>query len=183
MNKNVKGSLAAAAAAVLLLGGAGSLAFWNDSQTVTGTTVNAGELKLDASSCGTAGWTVSNSVEKVSNVAFDPATEKVVPGDVLTKTCNVQVTAVGKNLRAVLAATPPTATGSTMATADYQLSSTFTRDGQPLTSVKSTDVNKTIVATITLGFPIKAGVPADNASQLKNVVLSAVTVTATQATA
>ena len=70
MNKNVKGSLAAAAAAVLLLGGAGSLAFWNDSQTVAGTTINAGELKLDAASCSAAGWTVSNSVEGVSSVGI-----------------------------------------------------------------------------------------------------------------
>ncbi|WP_340540093.1 alternate-type signal peptide domain-containing protein [Nocardioides sp. GXZ039] len=182
MNKNAKGGLAAAAAAVLLLGGAGSLAYWNDAQTISGGTIGAGQLKLDAAACNTAGWTVSNAVEGVTNVAFNPATEKVVPGDVLTKTCNVAITAVGKNLRANLSVTPPTTgAGTTMATDSFNLSGTFTRAGQPVSVVRSTDADKTIVATITLAFPIKTTV--DNTSQLKDVNLSAITVTATQATA
>lgn len=48
MNKFVKGSIAAAAGIVLLLGGVGSLAYWNDSADLDGVAVNAGQLELTA---------------------------------------------------------------------------------------------------------------------------------------
>jgi alternate signal-mediated exported protein len=180
MNKTIKGAFAASTAAVLLMGGAGSLAYWSDSDTTAGATITAGELDIDAASCNTAGWTVSNTVEKVSNVAFVPGTDAVVPGDVLTKTCTVAIRAVGKDLRASLAVTPPTATG-TMASDSYTLTSSFTRGTESMSVIKPADANKTINAVITVAFPIKTTV--DNASMLKNVNLSAITVTATQAVA
>ena len=52
MNKLVKGSIAAAAGISLLMGGAGSLALWNDSVTVNAGTVSSGTLDV---STGTAG--------------------------------------------------------------------------------------------------------------------------------
>jgi len=55
MNKTIKGSLAAGAAAVLLLGGAGSLAYWTDAADIDGGTITAGTLTLDAGTCGD--WT------------------------------------------------------------------------------------------------------------------------------
>jgi alternate signal-mediated exported protein len=179
MNKTIKGAFAASTAAVLLMGGAGSLAYWSDAETVGGSTITAGNLDLDATACNTAGWVVNNTIEKVVDQPF-AATDKVVPGDVLTKTCTITVTAVGKNLRATLGATPPVATGSTMPADSFTLTSSFTRNNQPLTSVTSADVNKDIKAVITVAFPIKNVV--DNNSKLTNVTLSAVTVTATQAT-
>ncbi|WP_309068410.1 alternate-type signal peptide domain-containing protein [Microbacterium sp.] len=48
MNKFAKGSIAAAAGIVLLLGGVGSLAYWNDSADLDGVAVNAGQLELTA---------------------------------------------------------------------------------------------------------------------------------------
>ncbi len=180
MNKTVKGAFAATAAVALLAGGAGTLAYWNDSDTVTGSSFTAGQLDIDAANCNTAGWTVTNTLEGVNNVAFVPGTDKVVPGDVLKKTCTVAITAVGKNLRASLGVTPPTATGSTMAADSYTLTSSFTRGTQSMTVITDDDTNKTIDAVITLSFPIKTVV--DNTSQLKKVDLSLITVTATQAT-
>ena len=56
MNKTVKGAFAAGTAAFLLVGGAGSLAYWNDTANVAGSTINSGTLTLDSSSCGTAAW-------------------------------------------------------------------------------------------------------------------------------
>ena len=62
MNKSTKGALAASSAAVLLLGGAGSLAFWSDSQDVGSANITSGELDLSAPDCaddllaGTHGW-------------------------------------------------------------------------------------------------------------------------------
>ncbi len=40
MKKSTKGALAAAAAGSLLLGGAGSLAYWTDAESITGTSIN-----------------------------------------------------------------------------------------------------------------------------------------------
>ena len=41
MNRTTKGAIAAGAAAVLLLGGAGSLAYWSDCQDAAGGTINS----------------------------------------------------------------------------------------------------------------------------------------------
>lgn len=180
MHTTTKGALAAGTAAVLLLGGAGSLAYWNATGTVGAGTITAGDLQLDASSCTTAGWTVSNTIEGVSNQPFTIASEKVVPGDVLKKTCTVVITAVGKDLRANLDVTNGTATGSSMSTNDYTVGSAFTLNGNPLTSITSANTGQSINATITVSFPIRGVV--DNASKTKSVVLTDYTVTATQAT-
>ncbi|MFQ6484496.1 alternate-type signal peptide domain-containing protein [Brachybacterium epidermidis] len=48
MNKFAKGSLAAGAGLVLLLGGAGTLAYWNTDIELTGGGVSAGTLELTA---------------------------------------------------------------------------------------------------------------------------------------
>ena len=53
MNKASKGALAALAAGVLLLGGAGSLAFWTDTAEVAGGAINSGELSLTDTTPGT----------------------------------------------------------------------------------------------------------------------------------
>lgn len=46
MHNNIKAALAATAATVLLLGGAGTLASWNDSETIGGGAIKSGELSL-----------------------------------------------------------------------------------------------------------------------------------------
>lgn len=55
MNKFVKGSIAAAAGVVLLLGGAGSLAYWNSEASLEGGSVSTGHLKLTEAE-KPAGW-------------------------------------------------------------------------------------------------------------------------------
>ena len=52
MKKSTKGAVAAGAAAVLLLGGAGTLAFWNADGTAEGGTLTAGTLELTDLTCG-----------------------------------------------------------------------------------------------------------------------------------
>ncbi len=101
MKKSSKGAVAAAAAGVLLLGGAGSLAFWSATDTVNGVSVAAGELKLSAATC--TGWKFDGS-EVTANKAYVPATDKIVPGDVLTQSCDYTITAKGEHLRATLLA-------------------------------------------------------------------------------
>ena len=58
MKKATKGALAVTAAGALLLGGAGTLAYWNDVQGVTGGTISSGHLKLTPGTCD--GWKLNN---------------------------------------------------------------------------------------------------------------------------
>ena len=79
MNKTTKGSLAAGAAAVLLLGGAGSLAYWTDAASIDGGSITSGTLTLDAGTC--AGWTYSDGAAGAGKTV-----ELFVPGDLVTNT-------------------------------------------------------------------------------------------------
>lgn len=90
MNKFAKGSLAAGAGLVLLLGGAGTLAYWNDSAELTGGTINAGTLDLTATE---GAWTQSGSAIE------DIAQWQMVPGDELTYTADLGLLAQGDNIQ------------------------------------------------------------------------------------
>ncbi|MGW0040233.1 alternate-type signal peptide domain-containing protein [Rhodococcus sp. NPDC003348] len=125
MNKQTKGAIAAGAAALLLAGGAGTMAAWNSSQTVGGGAVNSGTLSL---SQGTpAGWTDASG-------AIDIATFKAVPGDVVTYNANFLVGAKGKNLQATLKADASTITGDADLKAALSPTVTATVDGVELPS-------------------------------------------------
>jgi len=87
MNKLLKGSIAGAAGIALLLGGAGTLALWNDSADFTGQNINTGELNLI--STGDGDWT-------------DPEITLWVPEDSNTYTETFTVNAAGDNLEAEL---------------------------------------------------------------------------------
>ncbi len=183
MNKTTKGTLAAVAAAALLLGGGGTLAYWQATEDVPGGTITAGALTLDAADCDTAGWTVTNAVEGVTDAAFDIATQDVVPGDVLTKDCSVTVGAEGTNLRAALAVTAATVgdAAPAMDPSDYSVAGTFLLDGAALSEITDANDGDTIDATIVVTVPI--GTEVDNSSQGTVIDLEAFTVTATQVTA
>src|SRR4051794_282011 len=117
MNKSTKGALATSAAAVLLLGGAGTLAYWNDSATVPGGTVQSGQLELGAPVCG-AGWTLDGGT------AF--TTQLLVPGDTLTKVCTVDLVATGEHLGADLVVDTPSWGASNPLIAQLAAAATFT---------------------------------------------------------
>jgi len=91
MNKSTKGALAAGAAAVLLLGGAGTLAFWNDSAEVDGGTLTAGTLTLSDVTCD-ATWTEG----------ADTDVQLLVPGDTVTKECTGTITMTGDHISATV---------------------------------------------------------------------------------
>lgn len=82
MNKLVKGSLAAAAGITLLMGGAGSLALWNDSSTAAAGSVATGELNIVSNADGA--WTNELALW--------------VPGDEETYTESFDIEAAGDNL-------------------------------------------------------------------------------------
>lgn len=110
MKKSTKGAFAAGTAAVLLMGGAGTMAFWTADAEVGGVAVTAGELKIVEDDCDTAVWTF-DAQEDVPGKTYVPATDLIVPGDILTKTCSFEVQATGEHLRAELAVTNPALSG------------------------------------------------------------------------
>jgi alternate signal-mediated exported protein len=91
MKKSTKGALAAGSAAVLLMGGAGTLAFWTDTVTVDGTDIQSGHLSLDLGSCD--GWTLDGG---------DAYTDQLlVPGDTLTQDCTYTLDIAGEHFTEV----------------------------------------------------------------------------------
>jgi alternate signal-mediated exported protein len=102
MNKLVKGAIAGAVGVALLLGGAGTFALWNSSIGVASGTISTGTLSFGTSTGAT--WT-DNSPGALTTT-FNPATQKIVPGDVVALSQNITVNATGKNLVAQLAYQP-----------------------------------------------------------------------------
>ena len=63
MKKSTKGAVAVAAAAVLLTGGAGTLAYWSDSVDLPGGSISSGSLSLGTPDCG-SGWTLDGGAAR-----------------------------------------------------------------------------------------------------------------------
>lgn len=189
MNKLAKGAIAGAAGIVLLLGGAGTFAFWNSSAGVSGGTVVAGNLQVVND--GTAGvW------EDQTGATIDIANYRIVPGDVLTYTDDLTVTAVGDHLQATLALGPNSVTPSDGGTSgpDYDLAQalqktavldasgagiTGTSPGPYTVAPGTTPVVRTVTVTVTLTFP-QGTAGQYNSTKLGSVDLSNMDVTLTQ---
>lgn len=99
MNKLLKGSVAGAAGVALLLGGAGSFALWNSTESVNVGSVASGTLSI--AQAGTPTW-MDISADKTASAISDISTFKVAPGDTIELTQVVKVDARGNNLRATL---------------------------------------------------------------------------------
>lgn len=83
MRTSVKAALAGVAGAGLLLGGAGSLAFWNDTESQPGGTIQAGALNLTDADCGD-GWVITDTTTKLD---LFQAAYRIIPGTSVTRTC------------------------------------------------------------------------------------------------
>lgn len=172
MKKTTKGALAAGGAATLLLGGAGTLAYWTETVTVPGSTIESGHLAITGDTCATAGWTLDGGS------AVDSST-RIVPGDVLTKECEFVIDGEGDHLDDVtLDITSVSWSGSNaLTTALGTPSATFSDSNGPLTSPATVAVGETISAVITVTFPTT--VTGSTAEDLQ-ASLNTITVTATQ---
>lgn len=97
MNKMVKGAIATGVGVILLAGGGGTLATWNQANTASMGSVVAGDLNLAA---GAGVWTnaAGTAIPKIADY-------KVVPGDTLTYTQPLTVTLTGNLMTAKLAVT------------------------------------------------------------------------------
>ena len=127
MHKTTKASIATATGIVLLLGGAGSLAYWTDTaNTGSGSqTISAGTLTITPANSGawTKGLYDNANVQKVAPAAVaDITTVKIVPGNKLVYTQVFNVLATGNDLYFTVTPT----NGSLSATAlGARLTSTF----------------------------------------------------------
>jgi len=183
VNKFVKGSIAAAAATVLLLGGAGSLAYWNDTAGLHSTDkINAGKLELVAAD---GNWA--------------PEIVKWVPGDASTYATTLTLTADGDHIAGDLAFDEASIIGSITAAgsadpatirdqfeftfdldpaeADLPAGATLSPNGANTFSFDGAGTY-TIPVEVTVAFLFDEG--DQNDSMLATLDLSAITFTATQ---
>lgn len=165
MNKLIKGSVAAAAGIALLMGGAGSLALWNDSATVNAGTVSSGTLAITGSTGG----------------AWSPTIAKIVPGDTVTYTKQLTVSATGDNLKATvtsnIASITNNITGSTATSTFVVKTSPGGVVVTPTAGVYTLNGTYTVDVTVTVAFSASTtGLTGQNAS----VNLSTLAVTVTQ---
>lgn len=157
MNKSLKGALAAGAAALLLLGGAGSYALWQDSENVQAGTIATGDLDI-APASPAAGWTDHSADVKAANGGNPKnilaiADYRLVPGDELHYDANFTVVANGTNMKAKLT--------SNLASAVYNSATGLTATNAPITTVVK--INNVVVpdGTITsaaAGQPVSVAV-------------------------
>lgn len=200
MRTSLKAALAGVAGVGLLLGGAGSLAFWDDEETVDGGTIKAGTLNLRDPDCG-VGWTLGGAAV----TPLDSTTYRIVPGTTLIKTCDFQLSVVGDvNAKMTVddqAVDKSTLGGELDVTTEYELRNqslpvvpAVTIDESTPWSFTEADTGKTLRATITVTLPwdgdaVADGDQVDNTSNslvgdADNVALAAaledLTVTVTQ---
>jgi alternate signal-mediated exported protein len=149
MNRFAKGAIAGAAGILLLLSGAGTFALWNGSASAAAGSVKSGTMTIAADPvAGT--WSVthgSGSATPITNIA----NFRAVPGDVLTFTQKVDVTATGDNLSAVLSVD------------SASIKSDGTAAGDALVTALTNGM------TVTVGTPLPTGVTVGTAANTYNV--------------
>ena len=142
----IKGSAAIALGAALLLGGGGTLANWNAAATQTPGTIVAGDLNVVN---GVGAWTDRNG---------DPvtiSTYKVVPGDKLTFTQDLNVTLAGNKMAAEIATSGISATNG-FTPANVTVSAPVLTVGGSAVSNPLTPTGATQAVKATITFEFKA---------------------------
>ncbi|MDJ0335657.1 alternate-type signal peptide domain-containing protein [Salinibacterium sp. G-O1] len=210
MNKLIKGAVATAAGVALLMGGAGTFAYWNDSVGITGGTITAGNLKVaaPATAPSTDGWTVQKNGTGTATTVSTISSFVASPGDKFTLTKTVNVTATGNNLTATLALGAGSITAATTGAADVALAAYLTKtatiaaSGTGIAAIGSTGTysitpgtagitNSPVTVTVTITYPKDAAtvttagpnstaVLNEKASMLGSVNLAGLTVTVDQ---
>ena len=163
MQRLTKAAMATGAAAALLLGGAGTMAYWTGSATSSAppATLESGEFTATGDACD-ANWTYVPPAG--SNATPQPVNNGIVPGDVVQTNCKFSVTGVGDHVAlAGATVTNPVWTSSTDALPEAlgtaQITSITVGNGSPqtptngvigpqnLVSGAATDVTVTIQVT------------------------------------
>ncbi len=197
MNKLTKAAIAVAAGVILLMGGAGSLAYWSDSALSgpTGQTISAGNLAITAVNAGS--WTKAFSgttTFTAGNPVADITAVRIVPGNRLVYTQTFNVSATGDDLFFTVGNTANSVSGVGGANAALAglltTNSSFTvtgpaggnvvASGSPNTYKVNTSAGPSVfTVTWTLTLPFNAGV-VDNSTKTGVVSLLQGAVTLTQ---
>jgi alternate signal-mediated exported protein len=177
MKKSTKGALAAGAAAFLLLGGAGTLAYWTDDAQVDGGTVDSGSIDLINVECATD-WTYDDDTTTLLTTVTS-----IVPGDTIVKQCTADLVLVGDHI------------GATVDISDASLTSLGGLQDELTVAAALTDPaggsvagagTHAVTIDLTVDFPYgTVSVPdpttgADNDSQIDTATLDAITLVAVQ---
>lgn len=189
MNKFLVSAIAGAAGLTLLLGGAGTFALWNSTASLSGGTIVAGNLLVTDSA-------PTNGVWKNGATVISLSSYRIVPGDTLTYTKTIDITATGDNLIATLAIADatiaPTSTGNK---ADDRLAAYINKNAQlAITGAGITGTSptftitpaatgvsaRTATVTVTLVFPKNTTAGFENDAKLGSVNLGALAVTLLQ---
>lgn len=172
MNRLTKAAIAAGGAAVLLLGGATTLAYWTADGTATGTDVTAGTLTMSDGECGA--WALDGG---------GAVSAGIVPGDTVTSTCAMTVGGTGDHLAlGDITVSSPTWETENALTGALELSiSSATLAGQeltlPLAEPVAVSASDELLVTLEATFDETAG----NETQTLTAALQDVTVQVTQA--
>jgi len=209
MNKLVKGSIAGAAGIILLMGGAGSLAYWNDSATagpaLGSNSITAGTLSVTAVNAGA--WTkgfynASNVLVGSVGAVANLSTVRIVPGNRLVYTQQFNIVGTGDDLYFTIGSTAgavnpasvnPAPTAAADAALAAQVTNTFSVSSVtggtviPATSANTFRVSSnngtasTVTVTWTINFPF--GATAVNTAKTGAISLSQGAITLTQVAA
>lgn len=171
MERLTKAALATAGAATLLVGGAGTLAFWTAEGSATGTPVTSGTLTMTDGAC--AEWVLDEG---------GAVAEGIVPGDTITTDCTMEIGGTGDHLGlGDIAVTGPTWSDTNALTEALEVAvDGATLDGTELTLPLEEPVAlagpSELVVTVAATFPEDAG----NDTQGLTAALADVTVQVTQ---
>jgi alternate signal-mediated exported protein len=149
LKKMTKGAIVTAAGVMLLIGGGGTLAVWNVEQNAQAGTVASGDLNLVAE----AGvWTVAGVNGPVT--IPDINEYRIVPGDTLTYTQNVDITLDGDNISATLSIENAGGVNTDFDNGTFTTSAVaLTKDGEPVENPLSANDDVTdAVASVTFDF-------------------------------
>lgn len=168
MNKLVKGSIAGAAGIILLMGGAGSLAYWNDSAAAGpagGTSITAGTLTVTAANAGS--WTkgfynAAGTVVTAQSAVGTLSSVRIVPGNRLIYTQNFNIVATGDDLYFTIGSTAGSVSGATAGAADVALAAQVNASGTTGFAVSAVSGGTVVPATTPGTYKVSsnAGTPS-----------------------
>lgn len=171
MNKTTKGAIAGAAGIVLLLGGAGTFALWNDSASVAGGDITSGTLSMTPD--GAPVWEDVSADVAGNPSVIDPGAFLIVPGDTITMTQDVTIDASGDNLLAEFDYTYAEGTLPTGFSTDVEV------EVNGVVTANPADVSDGDVVTVVLTLEFDSAT-SDQVSQNATVNLNDIDVTVTQ---
>ncbi|QIM17933.1 alternate-type signal peptide domain-containing protein [Leucobacter coleopterorum] len=193
MKKIAKAAIATGAAALLLIGSGGTLAYWNDSANISGqSAITAGNLHLTAT--GTPTWKIKHTTGAETTVA-DISALRMVPGDKLTYSFPASITTQGQDLRfkvglaggSVAAPASPTSADTALAarltnSVSYAVTGATPVAAQPDTfdHKSNSSASYTTTITATIDWPFTGTTAQDNPAKSGKVNLSNFTLTVTQ---